>query len=146
MLNSRDEAIIHLLGKDASQSGDTLAKELNVSAATVRRRIKRLVKNGALRIVAVADSEKVGLTMAAILALDVPHENMEAISDQLASLPEVKWVSSTTGRFDLMAMVRTTSANELSDFMQRELSKLNGIRNSETILCLRVKKGRYIQI
>ena len=37
-----DISLMQLLGENASQSGDILAKKLKVSAATVRRRIRKL--------------------------------------------------------------------------------------------------------
>ncbi len=146
MIDSIDKPLIQLLGGDALQSSEVLAKQLNVSAATVRRRIRRLIKDGTLRIVAVVDPNKVGLPLAALLALDVPHEQLDMVTDALAKHPDVKWVSTTTGRFNIMAMVRSSSTDDLATFMQKELPKLEGVRNSETLICLRVKKGQYIRI
>ncbi len=146
MIDSIDKSLIQLLGGDALQSSEVLAKQLNVSAATVRRRIRRLIKDGTLRIVAVVDPNKVGLPLAALLALDVPHEQLDMVTDALAKHPDVKWVSTTTGRFNIMAMVRSSSTDDLATFMQKELPKLEGVRNSETLICLRVKKGQYIRI
>ncbi len=146
MIDSLDKPLIQLLGEDALQSSEALAKQLNVSAATIRRRIRRLVKDGTLRVVAVVDPNKVGLPLAALLALDVPHELLDAVTEQLSDHPEVKWVSTTTGRFNIMALLRSSSTDELAAFMQRELPKLKGIRDSETLICLRVKKGEFIKI
>ncbi len=146
MIDSIDKPLIQLLGGDALQSSEVLAKQLNVSAATVRRRIRRLIKDGTLRIVAVVDPNKVGLPLAALLALDVPHEQLDMVTDALAKHPDVKWVSTTTGRFNIMAMVRSSSTDDLATFMQKELPRLEGVKNSETLICLRVKKGQYIRI
>lgn len=146
MVDPADNPLIHLLGSDALQSSESLARKLEVSAATVRRRIRRLVKDGTLRVVAVVDPDRVGLPLAALLALDVPHERLQEVSEQLSSYPEVKWVSTMTGRFNIMALVRTASTDDLSNFMQNGLTRLEGIRNSETLICLNVKKGRYVTI
>ncbi|MDO9065758.1 MAG: Lrp/AsnC family transcriptional regulator [Chloroflexota bacterium] len=146
MIDSIDKPLIQLLGGDALQSSEVLAKQLNVSAATVRRRIRRLIKDGTLRIVAVVDPNKVGLPLAALLALDVPYEQLDMVTDALAEHPDVKWVSTTTGRFNIMAMVRSSSTDDLATFMQKELPRLEGVKNSETLICLRVKKGQYIRI
>ena len=48
-----DEKIVRILGEDGRQTSEQIAKELNISAATVRRRIKKLVENDMLRFVAV---------------------------------------------------------------------------------------------
>ena len=52
-----DNKLIKLLEQDAWQRAETLAKILNISAATVRRRLRRLIKNGVLHAVAIADSK-----------------------------------------------------------------------------------------
>ena len=59
MIDSLDEQLITLLGEDASKSSKALAKQLNVSQATIRRRIKDLMNSGALRIVGVVEPEKI---------------------------------------------------------------------------------------
>ncbi len=146
MIDSIDKPLIQLLGNDALQSSEALARQLNVSAATVRRRIRKLVKEGTLRVVALVDPEKVGLNLAALVALDVPHEQLESVTEQLSNHAQVKWVATMTGRFNIMAFLRSASTDELSSFMEKELTKFNGIRNTETLVCLNVKKGRHVRI
>jgi len=141
-----DMQLIQLLGKDARQSSEALASQLNVSSATVRRRVKKLIKSGVLRIVAVADPAKVGLPLAVVIALRVNPESSASVVNLLTSRPEIKWVSTTTGRFDLIALARFASTDELSEFVQTDLPKIGGIRNSETFVCLRVLKPPYTQI
>ena len=55
-----DERLIQLLRENGRQSSNVLAKRLDVSSATVRRRIKNLVQSGVLRIVPVVDAGKAG--------------------------------------------------------------------------------------
>ena len=141
-----DESLVQLLEKDAAQSSEALAKQLNVSAVTVRRRVRRLIQSGVLRIVAVVDPNKVGFPLTAVIAFDVAHDKLDSVTQLLASRPEVQWVSTTTGRFDVLVLVRFRSTNELSDFIQRELVDIEGVRDSETFICLDTKKGHYIQI
>ncbi len=142
-VDTLDEKLLQLLGKDAKQSSEALAKKLNVSPATVRRRVRQLLRNDTLRIVGVGDPQKVGFPLAAIIAIDVAHELLESVLSELAGRPEVKWVSTTTGRYDILALARFRSTDDLSDFMQKTLSQMEGIRDSETFVCLRVAKGRY---
>jgi len=146
MADSIDEKLIQLLERDARQSSEVLAKQLKVSPATVRRRIKKLIQSGVLRIVALVDPQKVGFPLIAIIAFDIAHEKLESVIQMLADRPEVKYVSTTTGRFDVLIQARFRSTEELSDFVQKELPNVEGIRDSETFVCLQVKKGRYIQI
>ena len=144
MLDLSDKKLIELLMEDAQQSSETLGKRLKVSSATVRRRTKKLIQNGVLRIMAVTDPSKVGAPLAVVIAFDVVHEKLDSITKSLANRPEVRWVSTTTGRFDLIIIARFGSTEELANFTQKELPKLEGIRDSETFVCLHVEKALYL--
>ncbi|MFC2043936.1 Lrp/AsnC family transcriptional regulator [Chloroflexota bacterium] len=144
MKESIDEQLARLLGENAQQNSETLAKKLNVSAATIRRRLKRLIKGGLLRIVGVIDPTKFGLPIAAVIALDVSFDKLQSVIDALAKQPEIKWVSITTGRFDIIAVARFRSTDCLPDFVKKVLAKMDGVKDSETFVCLDVRKGRYV--
>ena len=139
-----DEQLVRLLGQDARQNSETLAKQLNLSAATVRRRLRELIRSKSLRIVGTVDPTSFGLPVAALITLDISHDKLASAMEGLASQPEIIWVSTTTGRFDIIAFGRFTSTDSLSKFLTDQLSKMEGVRNSETFLCLDVNKGRFV--
>ena len=97
-------------------------------------------------IIGVVDIAKFGYPVAAVVALDVAHDKLEAAIEALAKEPEVRWVSTTTGRFDIIFITRFHSSAELSDFMTKRLAKVDGVRNSETFVCLDMKKASYIPL
>ena len=72
-----DSQLINILTQDANTSSSVLAKKLNVSSSTVRRRKRSLLDQGMIRILAVPDWNKVGLPLAAIIALDVSGEKIK---------------------------------------------------------------------
>ena len=143
-LDATDNQLIELLLRDARQSSQVLGKQLNLSSATVRRRLRELIKTGVVRIVAAVDPTKAGLPMCAIVAIDVVYAKLDSVMRELASRPEIKWLITTTGRFDILALTYFASADEFSYFLQSELTRIEGVRNSETFVCLHVEKGRYI--
>jgi Lrp/AsnC family transcriptional regulator for asnA, asnC and gidA len=145
-INSMDEKLIRLLGRNAQQNSETLAKQLNVSAATVRRKLKRLIQSDLLRIVGVANPDKFGYPMGVVITLDMEHDKIEEAMKVLAKRPEIGWLSSTTGRYDIIAVAGFSSTEGLSHFLTRELSKLEGLRGSETFVVLDNKKGHFIPI
>lgn len=61
--------------------------------------------------------------------------------DVLGSKPHVKGLAVTTGRFDVVALLWFTSTDELFTFMETEVPKMEGVRNTETFICLHVEKG-----
>ncbi len=68
IIGQMDEQLVHLLQQDARQTSEVLAKKLNVSTTTVRRRMRKLIQSGFLRITAVVDPSKVGFSLPAATA------------------------------------------------------------------------------
>lgn len=144
--DSVDEQLVRLLGQNARQNSETLAKQLNLSAATVRRRLRKLIRSKLLHIVGVIDPSKFGFPLAVVIALDIAHDKVELAIKALAKRPEIEWISTTTGRFDIIAYARFPSTDGLSDFVTKELARMEGVKDSETFICLDVKKGRYVPL
>ncbi|MBI2860416.1 MAG: Lrp/AsnC family transcriptional regulator [Chloroflexi bacterium] len=143
ILDSLDRKLIQLLQEDARKSSEALAKQLGVSAATVRRRTRKLLRNDVLRVSAIVNPDKVGLHLTALMAFNVAHDALDDVIKMLAKRPEVKWVATATGRFDILAVVQFHSTDGLSAFVEKDLMKVEGIRDSETFICLHVEKGLF---
>ena len=139
----QDMRLIQLLQQDGRQSSNVLAKQLGLSSATVRRRIKKLVQSGLLRITARVDPDQAGFPFSVVIALDVVHDRVDKVLKYLANKPEVVWACATTGRFDVLLIAHFPSSDHLSAFLREELAKIEGLKDSETFLCLRIEKGRY---
>ncbi len=143
-IDDSDRRLIKLLQDDAHRSSDVLAKKLGVSPATVRRRTRKLIKEDVMRIQAVLDPEKIGVPLAVVIAFDVAHESLDSVMRYLAKQPQMKWVASTTGRFDVIALGRFANTEDLSTFVQNQLLDLDGVRNSETFVTLHVEKPKFV--
>ena len=122
IIDSVDEQIVRLLGQDARQNSEKLAKQLNLSAATVRRRLRNLIRKDLLHIVGVVDPAKFGFPVPVVITLDVDLDKIDTAIKTLANRPEVRWVSTTTGQFDIIALARFRSNSNLSEFMTKVLS------------------------
>lgn len=139
-----DKQLVQLLEKDARQSSKMLAKKLNLSPATVRRRIGNLIKGHVIRFVAVVDPERVGFPFAAILSLDIELENLDSAIQFLDKRPEIRWLCSSTGRANVVALAQLASPDELADFTKNEVSKILGIKHLETSIILKREKAHYV--
>ena len=143
MKSALDEQLIKLLQKNGRLSSNVIAKQLGVSSATVRRKIKKLVESGLLYITARVDPDKAGFPFRVVIALDVVHQKVDAALQHLASLPDVTWVATTTGRFDIVLRANFPSSDQYSEFVRDVLANLEGLRDSETFVCLHIEKGFY---
>jgi Lrp/AsnC family transcriptional regulator, regulator for asnA, asnC and gidA len=145
-LDNIDKQLIQLLSRDARRTSEALAQELGTSSATVRRKIRRLIDDRTIKMIAVADPDKVGLPVTTIIALDVNKEKVETIVEELREMMEVKWISTVFGRFDLLFGARFESTDELSKFVQNTLTHVDGVSDSEVFICLNTIGGRYGQV
>ncbi len=140
-LDELDRKLITLMQKAARRSGEAMAKQLAVSPATVRRRARDLVRKGIVRIAAIADPQKVGLTLAAVIALKVEHQQLNSVLKAVAASKEIESGCTLTGQFDIMAMARFRSTDELRRFVEHDLRDIPGIKRAETFICLDVRRG-----
>ncbi len=144
--DATDERLVRLLGQDARQNSEKLAKKLNLSAATVRRRMRKLLRSGLLRIVGVVDAASFGFPLVAVISVDVAPDKLESVQDALGKQPEIRWTSTTTGRFDVIAVGQFRSNDSLSQFLIKKVAKIEGVKDSETFICLRVQKGTHVSL
>jgi Lrp/AsnC family transcriptional regulator for asnA, asnC and gidA len=135
-IDALDEKLLKVLKDNARQSAEKVAKRLKVSPTTVRRRMKKLTRSGAVVITAMVDPSKIGIT--------VQLGDIESAADFLVKQNEVKWVSTTTGRFDLLFLAGFHSTTELADFIQRKMASIKGLKDIEVFVCLDMKKGGYV--
>lgn len=145
-MDNLDHNLIKLLEQDALQGSEALAQKLCVSPVTVRRRQRALIEEDIIRIVAVVDPEKIGYHLTTIIGLSVSHDTLEADMETLVSFNEVKWVTRTTGRYDVMIGTVFYTTHELSTFLSEKLTILAGLKDSEVFVCIQLPKGRYMRI
>lgn len=145
-VDSLDEQIVRLLGKDARQTTEQLGADLSVSGATVRRRLKRLFQNDMIRIVGLVKPADFGYSLAAVITMDVAQDKVDAVIEALSAKREVRWISPTLGRYDIIMGVRFRSMDELSHFLTEYMAKLDGVKDSETFICLKDTKGVYLTL
>lgn len=145
MLDALDTKLVNLLEQDARQNWDAVAGQLGISPSSVRRRVRRLIRDGVVSIAGIPDHSKAGFTVTTVVAINVDHKKVERVIAILVDRPDITWLATTTGRFDIIAHARFASNEKLSDFLDHDLANIDGIINTETFVCLRLKKWRSIR-
>ena len=141
-----DDQLIALIGNNTRQSSKMLAEKLKVSPATVRRRLAKLLHSGVLHYVAAIDPTKTEAFLPVVIALDVRQNRVNSVTEMLIKVPEIQWIVTTTGRFDILATAYLSSIGRLSEFLEREFGQVEGINDIETFVCMNVLKGRLMPI
>ena len=145
-MDELDAQIVRLMEQNARQTSDTIAKQVNVSSATVRRRLKRLFDAKELHIEAYGDPFKSELLpVTALIGLNIEHELHEGVMEKIRRLHNVLWASTTTGQFNSFIFVRSSSTEHLYQFMRDLLFKITGIKHCEIFVCLHVEKSSRLR-
>ncbi len=139
-MDELDRKIIGILQLDGRASNAKIARQLGVSEGTIRRRLKRLIEDEAIQVVALPEPSKLGYNTEAIVGIQVDPGKLESVADELGRVPETLNVSVTTGAFDIFAWVALPSPEQLHSFLLSTVGKIDGVKRSETFVTLSVKK------
>ena len=142
-MDDLDRKIIELLQINGRASNARIARDVGVSEGTVRRRLRRLVQDEIIRVVAVPDPKKMGLSTVALIGIQADPDKLDDVAERLAALPETQYVSLTTGSFDLFIWVALLSSEELGNFLRHRVGVIAGVRRTETFVNLVIVKKGY---
>lgn len=142
-IDSTDSRIISILQKDGRASNTDIARELNISEATVRGRIKRLIDEQYMQIVAVANPFRTGFEIAGDLYINVNMKMIDSVLCELGKIRELWYIVMTTGETNINAEFIVKSLDELHDLVYNRLSRIEGILNVETAIIMKYIKRNY---
>jgi Lrp/AsnC family transcriptional regulator for asnA, asnC and gidA len=134
--------IIELLQEDGRQSYAAIAKAVGLSEAAVRQRVQRLLDADVMQIVAVTDPLQVGFSRQAMIGIRVSGDLL-AVGDALTAMPEVDYVVTTAGSFDILAEVVCEDDDHLLDLLNQQIRTLPGVTSTETFVYLKLNKQHY---
>jgi Lrp/AsnC family leucine-responsive transcriptional regulator len=136
-LDDVDHRMIDALRADGRMSAPMLAETVGIGRATAYSRFDKLVDSGVITgFAARVDPAAVGLTVSALVLVNVHQGRWRNLRTELSALPGVEWLGVATGRFDFILMVRADSLAHLRDVALHELQQIEGVRSAETIVLL----------
>jgi Lrp/AsnC family transcriptional regulator for asnA, asnC and gidA len=142
-MDNLDTKIVSILQKDGRASNAGIAREVGVSEGTVRRRLKRLIDEQLVNVVALLDPSRMGYSSEAIVGIQVDPDKIDESAEVIANLDEVSWVVVTTGAYDVFAWIAVESSESLGNFLRHKLAAIEGVRRTETFVNLAVIKRSY---
>lgn len=138
-LDALDNEIIRLLTENGRMSTGELAKRLDISAPTVRSRIKDLEENGIFKVSGLINPGKHREMITALVAMSVQsHGKLDQILEKISALPNVVWAGVVAGRYDIMAeVVCVGGKEELYHFTTDTILSIGNVVRSETFLIMK---------
>ena len=129
-----DKYIVEELQDDGRKPYNEIAKKLNVSEGTIRKRVRKLTDIGVLKIAGLIDPEKIGERLLAVIGVQLGSQNLLENAEKFSQLKGVISVGIVTGRYDLICQVLFDRSDGLIKFFTKELSKIKDVKFTETFI------------
>lgn len=142
-LDEVDQKIISLLQQDGRMPLAQIAEGLHVSPGMIRVRYNRLVELGVLRVVAITNPLRMGFTTMALIGIKVDGDKLLDVANKIAGLEEVIYLIVVSGSYDIVAEVVCRDQQHLLQFLTERLYQIEGIRESESFMHLKIVKETY---
>jgi len=138
-----DKRIIEHLQQDGRRAFTRIAADLGVSEAAVRARTNRLIERGILQVVGVTDPLKLGFHQQAMIGVRCQADRLLEVAEAVAAFPEVSYLVVTAGSYDILVEVVCEDNDALLRFLTERLRRVDGVRETETFVYLRMVKQVY---
>jgi Lrp/AsnC family transcriptional regulator for asnA, asnC and gidA len=135
-----DANLIKALQEDGRRSNVEIARELGVAEGTVRNRIDRLIRERVIHIGAWADPLKVGYQIYTVIEIQVVPSAIEQVAARLEPLPEIFFLGTCIGTFDIFAAACFSSSDHLQQFVTERIGRVPGIQRITTSTMMRIVK------
>jgi len=142
-LDKIDQHIIEAMRKDGREAFAQIAEQLSVSPGMIRQRYNRLVELGYLKVVAVTNPLMMGMRTMALIGIRTDGRKMLQVAENVSKIKEVVYLVIVSGRYDIMAEVFCKDDEDMLKFLTEKLAKVDGIRETETFMHMKIMKEIY---
>jgi len=140
-IDETDHELLSLLADNARAPVATLARRLGLARTTVQARLDRLEHSGVIAGYTLRLSESLRAPLRATALVSIEPRSAPAVLSRLKSLPSVRTVHTTSGRFDLIVGLEADTTEALDDTLDR-IGETRGVKGSESLIHLSTKLDR----
>ncbi|MBZ9810992.1 MULTISPECIES: Lrp/AsnC family transcriptional regulator [unclassified Mesorhizobium] len=150
-LDNFDVAILDILQRDNTTPQRIIGERVNLSAAAVHRRVRRMQEEGAIvGNYAVADPAHVGLPITVVVEVNIESERLDlldAAKRSFAADPRVQQCYYVTGDADFILIVTVASMAEYEALTRRLFFENHNVKRFRTLVAMeRVKVGLSVPL
>jgi Lrp/AsnC family transcriptional regulator for asnA, asnC and gidA len=142
-LDKIDTYVLETLRADGREPFAQIAERLGVSAGMIRQRYAHLVEQGYLKVVAITNPIQRGLKAMAMIGIRTDGNRMLDVAEQVSQLEEIVYLVVVSGRYDILAEVFCRDHEALLKFITEKLYSIQGVRDTETFMHLKIVKEIY---
>ncbi|MDH4569050.1 Lrp/AsnC family transcriptional regulator [Pseudomonas sp. BN414] len=146
-----DLKLLKEVQQDAGRSQAELGERVNLSAAAVNRRLKRLNEDGVIRrTVALVDPQQLGHQLTVIAEVEVESERLDlldAMKRSFLACPQVQQCYYVAGEFDFVLVLAVKSMEQYTDLTRQLFFESNNVRRFRTLVSMsNVKVGLEVPL
>ncbi|MEU6643380.1 Lrp/AsnC family transcriptional regulator [Saccharomonospora sp. NPDC046836] len=145
-LTEQEFAIARVLAEDGRATYAQIAAAVGASESTAARRVDSLVARGCLRFRTLFETPVLGLDVNFMQWLAVEPAQLENVGTRLAQEPSTRYVSATTGRFNLCLHGALRGYGDLYDYLTKVVGSLPGVHAADMTLQARTLKRGWVRI
>lgn len=137
-IDDTDREILRRLQADARTPFLEIARELGVAGGTVHQRVDRLRERGLiLGSKFVLDPVKLGYGVTALVGVHLNRsQDYPELLKRIQKMPAVVEAHYTTGTYAIMLKVCLRDMQDYFDFLTNKLQRFEGVRATESFICL----------
>jgi Lrp/AsnC family transcriptional regulator for asnA, asnC and gidA len=140
VMDELDRCIVAELQQNARRSINSIARNYDINASTIRYRIRSLENRGLMRFITVLEPPVLGLTTFTLIEV---HTHANQIAEVTASLADSPWLPQLfhcAGPASILGIALTDSPETMKQIKSQELSMIPGVERVEVSTLIKTYK------
>jgi len=143
-LDDDDFVLLKEIQQDEKINYAEISRKTGIPNSTVYDKISRLKEEGVIKdVAAILDPKKIGFVITSFVGLDTKSESYKEVAEKLTGISGLIGIYGTTGQFDLLVKIRTTSLDALNDILNK-IRSVKGIDDIRPTTVLEIFKETHI--
>ena len=143
-IDEKDLKILKILINNARIPYSDLAKRIGLSDVAVIKRIRKLENMGLIKgYTLIIDQRKLGYNLVSITGIDVESEKLFEVINMLREIPNVKYISITSGDHSIMTVIWAKNSVEMTN-IHNKISAFEGVKRVCPAIILDVIKDEKL--
>jgi len=134
-----DSKIISLLEENGRVPNTELAKKLKTSETTIRKRIRRLIDNKLIKIVAIRNRTKLGDDLSGNIRITADTKKTQSIGSSLIKMNQIWYVARLAGYDEFDVEFSVASQYDLQILLDK-INKIDGVISTKPSIRLQLMK------
>ena len=136
-----DSQIIKILNLNGRTPNTEIANKLKLSETAIRKRIKKLLDDEVIQIVAVVNQEKMGYVFRGNICIKTDIKKIDNVKNELNKIDRIWYIALLTGAFDFDIEFSAKSQEELRMLIDR-INKIEGVIKTDVSIRLQLLRNR----